>query len=88
MGRDSITGPALTNLDFSALKDFRVTENRRLQLRVESFNISNHPNWLMTTGSSWGNSSATPAATFNKITSTINGNNSMRQIQFALKYIF
>jgi len=88
MGRDSITGPALTNLDFSALKDFRVTENQRLQLRVESFNISNHPNWQMTTGSSWGNSSATPAATFNKITSTINGNNSMRQIQFALKYIF
>jgi hypothetical protein len=88
MGRDSITGPALTNFDFSALKDFAVTEHQRLQLRVESFNIVNHPNWQMTSGSSWGGSSATAAATFNKITSTINGNNSMRQIQFALKYIF
>src|SRR5579871_1198376 len=89
MGRDSLIGPGLTNLDLSGIKDFSITERQRVQLRVETFNVVNHPNWFMTpTGTAWGGSGTTPAATFDKITSTINGNNSMRQIQFALKYIF
>jgi len=88
MGRDALTGPGLTNLDFAGIKEFSLKERHRLQLRVETFNIFNHPNWQMTTGSSWGTSTNTPAGTFDKITSTINGNNSMRQIQVAMKYIF
>jgi hypothetical protein len=87
MGRDVLYGPGLTNLDFSGIKDFSVTEHQRLQLRVETFNIFNHPNWA-SPSVSWGTSTATAATTFNKITSTINSNNSMRQIQVALKYIF
>ena len=87
MGRDAFTGPGLTNLDFSGIKDFNLTERHRLQLRVETFNIFNHPNWGLP-NVSWGGSGATPSGTFDKVTSTINGNNSMRQIQVALKYIF
>ena len=66
------------NLDASILKNFNFTERTYLQLRFETFNTLNHPNWN------------TPAndprnlATFGVITSAA----AMRQLQFALKYSF
>ena len=78
VGRNTLNSPGIITLDFSLLKDFAFTERHRLQFRFEAFNLPNHPNW--------GNPDTNIASsTFGRITSTrIN----MRQLQFALKYIF
>jgi len=47
LGRNQIYGPAFKNLDFSLLKTTKLHENLNLQLRVEAFNILNHPNFAL-----------------------------------------
>jgi hypothetical protein len=47
LGRDSIFGPGLANVDFSITKNTRLTERLNLQLRAEFFNIFNHPNFAL-----------------------------------------
>ena len=44
LGRDTLTGPGIANLDFSALKNTSLTERFRLQFRAEFFNIANRTN--------------------------------------------
>jgi hypothetical protein len=83
--RDNLRGPRQVNIDFSTIKDFRITERNALQFRMEMFNAPNHVE-LGTPSASWGGSSSvTPPSNFGYITST---RASMRQIQFALKYNF
>jgi hypothetical protein len=73
------------NIDFSAIKNFRLAEQKNLQFRMEMFNAPNHVE-LGTPSASWGGSSSvTPPSNFGYITST---RASMRQIQFALKLNF
>jgi hypothetical protein len=45
MGRNIFRGPSFRNWDFSVSKLWRLSENVRLQLRGEFFNILNHPNF-------------------------------------------
>ena len=66
------------DLDLSIMRDFLFGERFRLQFRVESFNLMNHPN-LGIPNAAIGN----PAA--GTITTTINP---ARQNQFALKLYF
>jgi hypothetical protein len=44
-GVNVLIGPGLINLDFGLRKVFDITERQKLQLRLESFNTLNHPNW-------------------------------------------
>jgi hypothetical protein len=44
-GRNSLYGPGLKTVDFSAFKNFNLREHLRLQFRAEFFNILNHPNF-------------------------------------------
>jgi hypothetical protein len=44
-GRNTGRGPAVTNFDVSLVRNFRLTESMRLQLRAESFNVANHANF-------------------------------------------
>jgi len=44
-GFDSMRGPGVGNLDFSVFRQFRITEKYSLQLRAESFNLSNTPHF-------------------------------------------
>jgi hypothetical protein len=44
--RDSLVGPGLSELDFSAVKNSKITERVGLQFRAEFFNILNHTNFL------------------------------------------
>jgi hypothetical protein len=77
-GRNTVIGPRGFYWDFSTHKDFRIREGHQLQFRWEAFNVLNHP--------AWGLPNTTLTSTnFGRITST-NGN--MRQMQFALKYLF
>ncbi|MDQ2945119.1 MAG: hypothetical protein M3Y27_04125, partial [Acidobacteriota bacterium] len=78
VGRSTGVGPGLMEWDTSMLKDFRIIEGHALQFRFEAFNVVNHPNW------GFPISSFSDAA-FGQITTT---RTPMRQLQFALKYIF
>jgi outer membrane receptor protein involved in Fe transport len=86
LGRNSITGPAFHNVDFSVLKNTRITETIRTQFRGEIFDIFNHANF--------GNPGlvATPGSTtFGVIRQTrfpTGESGSSRQVQFTLKVIF
>jgi hypothetical protein len=87
-GRNNLIGPSFWNWDFSALKDFRISENHSLQFRAEMFNIANHPQFgVGSTTVTWGNQGPVAQALFGVIRQTITPT-SMRQIQFALKYNF
>jgi len=56
-GRGILRGPGRTNLDFSVLKQFAITERFRLQFRGEFFNLFNHPQFDLP-GASLGSPSA------------------------------
>jgi hypothetical protein len=91
VGRNSLVGPGLLNLDFSIIKDTKVTEAVSAQFRAEFFNILNHTNL----GQPAGGVFAGPGGS-NAGNSFIGGNAGListasttsRQIQFALKLIF
>jgi len=88
--RNSLTGPSTWDADFSMFKNIHMTERTNLQLRMEGFNILNHPA-LGSPNASWGGNNPTPAATFGLIrdtTTTIGTAYTMRQIQFAAKLTF
>jgi len=84
-GRNGLRDPRTFNMDFSAIKFFRLAERKSLEFRMEMFNAPNHVE-LGAPNISWnGTSSAAVPSNFGWITSTVN---SMRQIQFALKLNF
>jgi hypothetical protein len=84
MSRNRMQAPSNTYWDGAVLKNFGVREGHVLQFRFEAFNAANHPAWAGP-NVTWNSRTATPAASFGKITSTTN---SMRQLQMALKYTF
>jgi hypothetical protein len=45
LGRNALLGPDYKNMDFSIIKDTRITERWRLNLRVDFYNLFNHPNF-------------------------------------------
>ncbi|MEP6570625.1 MAG: carboxypeptidase regulatory-like domain-containing protein [Acidobacteriota bacterium] len=57
-GRSIINGPSTKRVDFSLIKNIQFSENVRLQLRGEAFNIFNHTNFrtlsLNVTASNYG----------------------------------
>jgi hypothetical protein len=76
-GRNILIGPRTFNVDFSAVKNFAITERWRLQYRAEFFNLLNHP-LLNNPGTTMG------ASSFGRITSA----RDPRILQMALKVIF
>jgi len=83
-GPTQIIGPGFHRLDFSLFKQFKTTESTHLEFRAEFFNITNHPNFAVT--SLYTNYKS--ISTFGIITSTRDAPNDPRQIQFALKFYF
>jgi hypothetical protein len=87
-GKNSMRGPGLQNIDLGVLREIKTHgENHSLQLRLEVFNVFNHPNF------------ANPAANYGSpttvglITSTVGSTLSTatganRQLQFGAKYTF
>lgn len=78
LGRDTFTGPGWWNLDFSVLKDTKITESTTLQFRAEFFNIFNHATFGYP-GDYLGSQS------FGISTGTATAE---RQIQLGLRFIF
>lgn len=77
-GRNNLYGPPQRRVDASIFKDVTMGP-RRLQLRLEVFNITNTPSFAVPDG-------GLGSATFGRITST--ANNIPRQFQFAAKFLF
>lgn len=45
LGRNAFVGPNYKNFDFSLVKDTTITEHVTMQLRIDAFNLFNHPNF-------------------------------------------
>jgi hypothetical protein len=45
LGRNALLGPDYKNMDFALIKDTRITERWHLNLRVDFYNLFNHPNF-------------------------------------------
>ena len=99
-GRNSLTGPGVTSLDFSVFKNNhirRISENFNVQFRVEMFNILNHPNFAPpgpgdgntdifdAAGNPLAPSPSNPGGTAGVLVRTTVPE---RQIQFAIKIVF
>ena len=83
-GRNFLTGPGLTNWDFSVRKDTPLAflgESGRLEFRTEFFNILNHANFRVPIAGR-----TVDRVTAGQIDNTIKGIG--RNIQFALKVVF
>jgi hypothetical protein len=93
-GRDIITMPGINNWDVGILKNFTFTERLNLQLRLETFNTWNHPQFFPDPstpafaggGTTVGNNvdNAGPTGTFGKITAAAPG----RIMQLGAKFNF
>ena len=84
LGRNVVIGPGFNNTDFSIIKNIKLGEKLRAQLRAEFFDLFNHANLGRP-----GNVVGTPA--FGRITSTrfpTGESGSSRQAQLAVKLIF
>jgi hypothetical protein len=77
-GRNILLADHLNQFDFTGMKDFPLTETKRLEFRAEFFNLFNHPVFAIP-GTSINSSSG------GQVSSTLNSN---RIIEFALRFYF
>ena len=85
VSRDSLTGPGLTEVDFSARRNTRLTERLGLQFRAEFFNILNHTNFLTPNEVVYTSATSGISPSAGVITAT---SSTSRQIQFGAKLQF
>jgi hypothetical protein len=84
VGRNAFAGPGFFNLDLSLFRKFRLTERFTAELRAESYNFTNTPQYPNPDGG-FGN------ATFGQITNAGIGSSAdggSRQIQFGFRLLF
>jgi hypothetical protein len=84
VGRNQFYGPGLVDFDLAVAKTIKFSERWRLETRLESYNLFNHPHFN-NPGTQLG------AANFGVITSTVaqsDGTTSARQVQVAMKLHF
>lgn len=95
VGRNVLRGPSQSNVDFSVIKRFPISESKNIELRAEFFNLFNHVNFA----NPISNLSAVAATSINSSTGQITGDpgdfgrivstsNNPRLIQFAMKFTF
>jgi hypothetical protein len=77
VGKNTVIGPGLVNLDFVLAREVPFGETRKLQFRAEAFNMVNHSNYSVV-----GRLLNTP--TFGRV----QGQLDPRQIQFGAKLLF
>lgn len=78
-GYNTVYGPGSKSMNLSLFRSINFSEHRRLELRVETFNLFNWVNY------GFPGSNASNLASFGKITST---QGDPRELQFALKFYF
>jgi hypothetical protein len=85
--RNKFIGPGFVDTDAVFQKTQNLYEDVKIQLRVESYNVFNHPNFKAPPFSSLGISSSTFGISQEQVGQN-DGTTGARQIQFALKLIF
>lgn len=85
VGRDALTGPGLTQLDFSATRNAHLAERLGFQFRAEFFNILNHTNLSTPNEVVYSSATSGISPTAGLMTST---STTSRQIQFGAKLQF
>ena len=97
MGRNLFIGPRLDNWDFSLVKTTRLTERLDVQVRVEAFNVLNHPHFANPlSGGALGNVDPSIPSTFGFASATsdvaaanpVIGTGGARNIQLGVKFRF
>jgi len=84
LGRNTVTGPTLFDLDFTLLKSIPLTEKKKLEFRAEFFNLLNHANFGLPLRTVF-TASRTHSGNEGTITNTSTDN---REIQLGLKLTF
>jgi hypothetical protein len=77
LGKGSVRGVPITNVDFSMAKNWRYKERYGFQFRAEFFNVFNHPNFV-------GYDLDIRNSTFG----TLNATQSSREVQLGFKFTF
>ena len=77
LGKGSVRGKPITNVDFSMAKNWRLKERYGFQFRAEFFNVFNHPNFV-------GFDTDIRNGTFG----TLNTTQASREIQLGIKFTF
>jgi hypothetical protein len=80
--RNSMTGPAATELDTSLYKTVHLAERLNLQLRGDAFNILNHSNFNTPNLVIYSSATSAPSSTAGLITST---STTSRQLQVSAR---
>ncbi len=88
LGRNTVIAPRVANADLSIQKDFGLGGERRMQFRMEIFNVLNHPNF----GANQGNTAQVFSGTSQRRGSATGRMartaTTARQLQFALRLSF
>jgi len=85
LGRNVLLGPGLVMLNLALDRTFRMSEKHVVQLRAEAFNIANHPNFQIPSGTTLFDSTGARLGGVGQITATTT---SSRQIQVSAHYSF
>ncbi len=85
MGSRVLTGPGFFTSDWSFAKTIPLGSSRRIELRADVFNVTNHDNFAVPSSVNLFLSNRTRIASAGKITRTIG---SSRQMQFGIKFSF
>lgn len=90
-GRNNFYGPSFVNFDLSLSKKMAITERIGTELRVECYNIFNHPHFNNPGSDAAVNGNLVGSPIFGLITNTVarpDATTSARQMQVALKVTF
>jgi Carboxypeptidase regulatory-like domain len=85
LGRNTLTGPGIAELDLSLRKNTALTQRLNLQFRAEFFNILNRTNFGTPNTVVYASDTISPSPTAGLITTT---STTSRQIQFGAKLLF
>jgi hypothetical protein len=82
LGRNTLRGPGLQSVDLAIAKNVALGETKSMQVRVEAFNVFNHPNFTLPNANL---PTSSGPSNFGIIPATVSPE---RQIQFALRWEF
>ncbi len=89
LGRNTIIGPGFATWDMAVFKNFRLPANRRIQVRIEGFNILNRANFGLPKNTVFTGNTKTQvfalSPTAGQITSTVG---TPREFQLGVKFEF
>jgi hypothetical protein len=80
LARNAFFGPMYTNVDFGLYKNVKISESTKLQIRIESYNLPNHPDF------DYIDTNLNDSATFGRAQSP--QANSPRRFQVGMRFLF